>query len=407
MSGEIFQCELRPDSVGAEYIELSPATASPPIAPLFALGTASRELFRFYYGQHATLSVGCYRLRDIGVTSHGILIQNGVPITCNQLNLNAGSFEVVRRYGPLRLGDEISRRVPEPTVLLVGPGYLVYGHWLTDFLPKLYILAKMGMDLAKLKYFIPIDTPEFAVKWLSLLGIERDNLIRFSPYEETVGAAELLVPTLLRTNSRAAPIFRNAAEFIFSRIQLLHPGAVRADGPARIFLSRAETRRSRRLANRKAIERMAVQEGFTLVAPETLSLLDQVSLFRSARQIIGEYGSALHGSIFSLPGAIVCALRGGAYHPGFLQSGLCQTMQQEIAYLFGKLPVEQVEQNFAIEEDDFRLCLRLLSLFESGGHRSAAQTREADRALSGRGILAGAAEAAVELRRKLSAWGRR
>jgi len=355
---------LVPSAPDAGYVELSPASRSVPLAPAFVLGPFPAPITRFYFGETEALSVGCYNLADAGVTSHGLLVRDGRLVLCDQLNLNPGSIAEARLYGAVREGAGYTSFIDGPVVSLAGPGHLIYGHWLVDFLPKLYVLHATGFDPHTARYLIPANTPGFAFEWLHLLGIRNNQLIRFDPYRETVGASRLIVPTLLRTNSRAHGIFRNAALYIVSlatqRGGMLPP----APGRERIFVSRRSANRDgRALLNRDTIERMAEEAGFALVEPETLPILEQIALFAGAGQIIGEYGSALHGSMFAPPGAMVCALRASAFHPGFLQSGVCQAMRQSIGYLFGDAAPNAVEQKFSIDANDFRWCLRLLQLY--------------------------------------------
>lgn len=92
------------------------------------------------------------------------------------------------------------------------------------------------------------------------------------------------------------------------------------------------------------------------------SLAEQVALFAAARQIVGEYGSGLHGSMFSPPGTFVCAFRAAALHPGFLQSGLCQALDQKIGYVLGDAEDHAIQQEFAVEPEDVRWALRMLSM---------------------------------------------
>jgi capsular polysaccharide biosynthesis protein len=58
-------------------------------------------------------------------------------------------------------------------------------------------------------------------------------------------------------------------------------------------------------------------------------------LFASAREIIGEYGSAFHATMFSAPDTPVCGLRGSDYHPGFVQSGIGDVFGQPTGWVFG------------------------------------------------------------------------
>jgi capsular polysaccharide biosynthesis protein len=307
------------------------------------------------------LSVGCYALRNVGVTSHSLLVRDGVLLTSGRLSLSRESIVEAATYGALSATARYSRVIDEPVVSLAGPGHLIYGHWIVDFLPKLYVLHRLGFDPHSVKYIIPSNTPQFALEWLHLLGISPRQLIFFDSYKEVVGTANLIVPTLLRTNGRAHPIFRAAIDYL--RSLLLAKRETRStDRPGRrIYLSRGSTgSENRKLLNRERIERFATRAGYEVIRPESLSILDQLTMFGEAETIIGEYGSALHGSLFAPSGAMVCALRASARHPGFLQSGLCQSMEQKISYVFGAADEHDIEQQFTIFEDDFKKALELI-----------------------------------------------
>jgi capsular polysaccharide biosynthesis protein len=46
-----------------------------------------------------------------------------------------------------------------------------------------------------------------------------------------------------------------------------------------------------------------------VVRPEAMGLLEQIALFRSASHVIGEYGSAIHSTVFGPPGMRVGFIR--------------------------------------------------------------------------------------------------
>jgi hypothetical protein len=85
----------------------------------------------------------------------------------------------------------------------------------------------------------------------------------------------------------------------------LHLGDRR--GPERVFLAR-KAFRHRKLVNHLEIEAMAAEAGFAIVYPEDLDFIDQASLLRSARFVIGPEGSALSLCAFLNSGARVCVL---------------------------------------------------------------------------------------------------
>jgi capsular polysaccharide biosynthesis protein len=354
---------LQRSDAATQYSELAPEVRSAPIPPSFVLGPFPELLTQTYFADVTALSVGCYTLNDVGVTSHGLLVRKGALLTCEQLNLSEGIIKQTSCDGNILAESDFSRMIDEPIVCLVGPGHMVYGHWLVDFLPRLYILKQNGINPLTTKYLIPANTPKFALSLLTLLGISEHQLVFFEPYAEVVGAACLIVPTLLRTNSRTHPLFRPAIEYVLSLIRREGNRAYEGEAGRRLYVTRGGSGpENRKLLNRQAIEKIAADRGYALVRPETLSMVDQMNMFSRAESIVGEYGSALHGSLFAPSKTVVCALRATAHHPGFLQSGLCQAMGQKIGYVFGAAGWHDVEQEFSIPEDDFKTALTLVDM---------------------------------------------
>jgi SAM-dependent methyltransferase len=345
-----------------QFVEVAPGTHSPPMPPCFVLGPFPEYLTRTYFGDVNALPVGCYYVDGARVTSHGLLTRNGKLLVNKQLGLSRETIAIARLFGPVCVTDSFSWFVDEPIASVIGPGYLVYGHWLVDILPKLYLLHRAGIDTLGVKYLIPKDTPEFGVAFLRLAGISDSQLIHFDPYTEVIGARHLILPTLVHTNDRAHPLFPLAVEYLLSLIRRRHriPTVAREH----LFVSRQGVNYPRKLVNRAAIEQIAAEAGFKIYRPETFSLLDQLATFASATSIVGEYGSGLHASIFAPPEIAVFALRSNAMFPGFLQSGLCQVMNQKIAYILGAAGKDDFGyQEFMISEHDFKIGLQWFKEF--------------------------------------------
>jgi capsular polysaccharide biosynthesis protein len=354
---------LEPSDPSTHYNELAPAVSSVPAPPRFVLGPFPRFLTHSYFADVTALPVGCYTLNKVGVTSHGLLVRDGALLTSDQLSLSVGSVTEAARYGSIHVRNEFSRLLDDLIVSLAGPGHLIYGHWLIDFLPKLYLLTLLGIDPFMVKYLLPANTPRFAITWLHTLGITERQLVFFEPYAEIVGVTRLVVPTLLRTSGRTHPLFRSAIDYLLSLIPQEGRRAHAGRDRPRLYLSRGVPGpEGRKLLNRQAIEQIAVDAGYAVIRPETLSITDQLAIFARAKCIVGEYGSALHGCIFAPPETVVCALRASARHPGFLQSGVCEAMGQRIGYVFGSAGEFDVAQEFTIPEDDFKTALALLEL---------------------------------------------
>lgn len=346
---------------GIVYVGLSDRCDSLPTPPRFTFGSFDGDLAKRYYHEVLVLETGLFVATGMGLSGTFFLSRGDAIFECDQLHLHAGTLDTVAAAHELTRFSRRDRVEAGRCVMLLGPGHTIYGHWLVDFLPKLFVLHAAGYDIDTLRYLVPADTPAFGIALLELIGIGRERLIQYDPLFETVLADELLIPTLVRTNSRTAPPFADAVAFLMGRIAERHAPAPAGHG-SRLFISRARAGRGmRRLLNRERIEYLATEAGFSVVHPEQLTLPDQVRLFQGASRIIGEYGSALHGTIFSPPETIVCALRGsGSPIAGFLQSSIGRALGQPTGYVIGPTREGDRLESFEVAEQDFALCRDLV-----------------------------------------------
>ncbi|HET6182593.1 MAG TPA: glycosyltransferase family 61 protein [Acetobacteraceae bacterium] len=342
------------DAPSASFELLCPATVRVPPSPKFTFGTFEAPLARWYYGASHLHAGGLFKLRDFCVSHPYLLSKDGVVYCCPEANIHPGHTLAALQgrdlpRTPIRLSGQF--------VMITGPGYPIYGHWLSDFLPKLAVLNGLGYDLGSLKFLVPHDVPAFGLEWLDLLGFHRDNIVEFDLGDTSREVEELLIPTTLHNGVRGSTLYRNAADLLLDRVRAQHPSVDDAGDEIPVFLSRAKSSQSRELLNRSAIEEEAASRGIALCHPQELSLLDQIRLFRKSRVIVGEYGSALHGSLFSRPGTVVCAIRGSRQHPAFIQSGIGNILRQHTGYIFGaNIPGDPAER-FSVSLEDFRACL--------------------------------------------------
>ena len=330
------------------FTELAPAHRSAAPAPLCVFGPAGAALNQELFGQTHLGAVGCYAIEHATLAPTGIAIKDGVAFS--SAAFIHPPHHVATVAGRLLAADLPVRHVRGPLAVIYGPGHETYGHWLVDFLPRLWVLAQAGHDVLTLRYAIPPDLKPFAARLLARAGVRESQLVPYRYWHETLRTDLLLMPTGLRTHNRMSPLLAQATAFWTAGLRRAAGGL--ASLGQRIFVSRAHAPSARTLTNRAAIEAIAAARGFAVFHPQTMDLAAQVAAFAGARIIAGEYGSALHGSVYAGAGAVTVGLRGNLPHPSFVQSGVADALGQRAAYVLGQTE-GQVEQSFSVLPEEF------------------------------------------------------
>jgi capsular polysaccharide biosynthesis protein len=340
----------RQNHPGIFYREAAPEDAGFRPPPRFFFGPIPKEFGEWHFGDRLAPKVGLFDLTNITLTGDRVLVWEDKILCLGQNGLHGGVTDGLERQHKIL-------EIEETVVLLCGPAYQMYGHWLVDFLPRLHVLTALGYDICSLRYLLPHNLIDFSYQWLSLLGISKDQIISYDVVTEQCRIRHALIPTGLRGNSRASPLLRSAMQDFKGRLQQ-NPAA---PATRRLYISRrAWPNFSRNLSNVEAVETVFEKHGFEMIAPEKLTIKQQVQLFSESLILAGEYGSALHNSIFAPRQATVMALRGTEGHPGFLQSGLCEALGQTYGYVFGKTEAMNGGQEYSIELDQLELCIKLI-----------------------------------------------
>lgn len=341
------------------FAQIARSTQSAPPAPEFFFGAVPAFLSLTLFAEFDMGAAGCYGIRQGRITSDGVVLHRQTALWTQAFNHPDYHVRMIVEPSGWNRGALPVRYIPGRAAVIHGPGYAVYGHWLVDFLPRLHLLALAGHDLSQIRFVLPADLPGFARDFLQMAGIPLENILFHDHDREQLLFDELIVPTVLRTQSRLHPLFRAASDFWVDRAGFPAP----PDAPFRkIFISRGGVTSGRVLTNRTALESIASAEGFEIVRPETLPIREQISLFRQASHVIGEYGSGLHGTVFGPEKQSALVLRGTSIAPGFVQSGLAAAFGHRLGYVFGPSEAQAIDYAFTVEEQDFCLGLACLGL---------------------------------------------
>ena len=338
--------------IAQEEVSLAPA-------PLFAFGPIPDHLNISLFGGLKCNAVSCYILRNGMLGYDAVLFHSDTALWSPAFN-HGDDFvrNVLARPSPSGQPVQL-RHIKGSAACIHGPGYNVYGHWLIDILPRLSVLASAGYDISTLRYILPFDCPRVGLEFLHLMGIPPEHLLAYDPQTEIVQFEELIVPTNLRAGNRLHSTFSEATR---AWVQRILPESPIAKPERRLFVSRENADSNRRLVNRTDIEEIAKRYGFDIVYPEKLPLVEQIALFRSARQVVGEYGSGLHGTIYGNSSLHCCALRGTSHWLGFIQSSLAHAFHQTASYVFGHAEPHAITYEFEVNAENFRRALGCLEV---------------------------------------------
>jgi hypothetical protein len=193
-------------------------------------------------------------------------------------------------------------------VLLGGHSHTNWYHWLVDALPQLHTARLLPEPYRSWPVCVPEEIFRYPTMVEALeLFLDGRSVIRI-PEKTRIRGTLCWIDSLEIMNSPNSLVTKRP----LSQIHLLHREGMEAyrqvfldrySGEVspwgeRIFITRSGIRR---VYNQDEIADVAAEFGFTAVAPETLSLAEQVTLFSGATHIIGPSGAGFAGLLFASP----------------------------------------------------------------------------------------------------------
>jgi hypothetical protein len=284
---------------------LRPAEPSASSVPVHELVEGSDSTWHYrlpWRKPHSIVpALGCHFLTDIALWQPGVATHQGHFINDNSISAHVALTYIEGKTATFTNPSLPRRDIDRPALLIGGPGYLIWGHWLVEFLPTVAIAREtLGPTFDDCVIPLPQDTPDWVVELLAhTCGVKPESIIRYHPHSEYLHLAKAVRPT-----------FSFAGEYTFhSFTRTFYEGLrVKTNGPRkRLCVSRgnAPYADARPFPKRSKFEAFARERGFDIVHPETLSLPDQIALFGRAEMVIGEYGSGMHSTVFCNTDTIV------------------------------------------------------------------------------------------------------
>lgn len=217
-----------------------------------------------------------------------------------------------------------------------------YYHWFLDALPRLlYAQDHRRRSGAMTRLIVPAQLNRWQRVSLAWLGVEEEQLLPC----QSVGGGGLVVEQLIagvahRWQRQGGAPFDAASPWAVRQLadrlsQAVPPTA--AGLPNRVYLSRRGVA-SRGVANEEELLALLAPHGFVLIQPETLSLADQIALFRGATHVVAPHGASLTNLLHMRQGSVLELFQEGhGVRPDFFQLAMINGLD----YLHALCPASQ------------------------------------------------------------------
>lgn len=200
-----------------------------------------------------------------------------------------------------------------------------HSHFMIQCLPRVRIARDLGESIT---FLVPHDIRRKQLEMLRLLGAGEDR-IAFIDRTDVVRADKLSVPCPWRL--MFTPYSASIYDEIASRVEKFE-----GNTPKRMLISRESRKSWRNMINYDMVRDLLVDEfGFTVVAPERMSLAEEVATYANADVVVGAEGAGMYGAVFSRPGVKYLTLCDEDYVMPILGT-IAEIRQLEIGYVFGE-----------------------------------------------------------------------
>lgn len=282
------------------------------------------EVVRWAQGR----AIGTVEFRDVVVLGRGLIVEPATKTVWSGESLGWSDPSIAldvrwftedwRPGGALPVEPEKldAAMTLDGAVLLLAPGFGVYGHWLIDFAPRLIAWREQFSDL-------PVLTGQLD-RWQFRMARRLRAPLRGAPAvlpRRPVRVGRLVVPIM---HKRRQAIDRPGTVAAWDELRdVLLAEAPRSPVPTadRIYVSRSTWRAGRSLLNDDEVEERARSHGYHVVHPQELSLRQQAWLFAGARHVLGVDGSGLHNTVYAGPdvhATVIDTHRTNLFHAGVL-----------------------------------------------------------------------------------------
>lgn len=312
--------EDRPDY---SFRLLHPEQQSEVAPPLLDFSDRNSEILFQHVQKPASFQAGFSFAKNIIISGTSVAMDKAGPLLLGALQ--PGYVDSYTSKNLIKDTHNLEGKTPRRMIgLSAAVGHFnigVYGHWLLECVPKLMLLAGSVNDLPPFRLVMHRWAPDFVFKWIELI-LPNTPVEIYDFNTEYLVCDEVIFPSCLARNGY---FFHPISNMLFDDLVKAYS---KPSAPRSLYLTRQSQSGYREMSNRNEIESIARSAGLEMISPETLSIPDQISLFSNANLIVGEFGSAMHNSIFSDAHTKVFCLNWIVN----VQSRIAQLRGQEIGY---------------------------------------------------------------------------
>lgn len=266
-------------------------------------------------------------LKNIIVGGLGLLIEDNIPILPqgifpsylqDSLTKYFSMSDEDRQTSGARvwfgasLDDKAHVREIETGIFALHPN-LVYGHFLTEILPRLLVLH------ANLPLNVPIITPKSTSSWLNktiAASMRGRNIATYDHLTEKLHVRNLWSVSAVFNANGFHPRAKDYLTDLSTRLTEEEEKKKHLQQPfnhpcSEDFLYISRTRCGQGwhgINNEIEVQNALSQLGFLIIHPEQHTFPEQVTLFSKARIVVSEFSSAMHNALFSSAGTKVICL---------------------------------------------------------------------------------------------------
>lgn len=248
-------------------------------------------------------------MRDVKINQYhnGIIVNeklHGFGVFDENFNFVKSSRQVRKNNGQFipKFNHDNIPYVDEDAVF-VGNVYPQFGHFLLEHLNRAY--AALDKKYQKMKFVLINNkdvnpVPEYMFTFLELLGVPRKNILIL---ERTTQFRNVYVPD----QGFNIPLY-SAYKFGETFAKMAASVKDNAKIYDKIYVSRAKLN-ARKTYGEEKIQKVFERNGYKIIYPETMSLIDQIRTIKDCKYLAGCAGTALHMALFMKPGGTVIQIK--------------------------------------------------------------------------------------------------